>query len=151
KLAVKDVRAAALTALANLDANSHASSLGPVLGDPAAPIELREQSATLLARGNRPDTTAELMGVLPAAPARLQNVIAAGLAASKEGTEQLLTAVAAGKASARLLQERSVEVKLRATKLPDLKERLEQLTAGLPPPDQKLAQLLQQRRAGFHA
>ena len=145
----RDVRTAALTALANLDASNHAESLGHVLADPAAPIELREQAATLLTRGNRPDTAAELMRVLPTAPARLQNGIAAGLAASKEGAEQLLAAVASGKASARLLQERAVEVKLRATKLPDLKERLAELTAGLPAPDQKLTDLLKQRRDGF--
>jgi putative heme-binding domain-containing protein len=147
----RDLRAAALTSLANLDAANHAAALGRVLADPAAPIELREQAATLLARGNRDDTSAELMRVLPTAPARLQNGIATGLAGGKTGAEQLLAAVASGKASARLLQERAVEIKLLATKLPEVKERLAQLTAGLPAPDQKLNELLERRHKGFRS
>jgi putative heme-binding domain-containing protein len=79
----------------------------------------------------------------------LQNAIAAGLAGSKTGAEQLLEAVAAGKASARLLQERSVEVKLRAASLSRLEERLAQMTAGLPPADERINQLLKKRRDGF--
>jgi putative membrane-bound dehydrogenase-like protein len=151
ELGSREVRAAALTALANLDPRNHAASLGSVLGDAAAPVELREQAASLLARGNRPDTLAELVRVLPTAPARLQNTVAAGLAGSKKGAERLLEAVTAGKASARLLQERAVEVKLHASGLPDLKERLSRLTAGLPAADERLNELTQKRREGFRA
>ena len=42
-----------------------------------------------------------------------------GLAGSKTGAEKLLEAVAAGKASPRLLQERPVEVRLAGSKLTD--------------------------------
>jgi putative heme-binding domain-containing protein len=146
-----DERKAALTALGNLDAAGHASAIGEVLNDSAAPVDLREHAATLLARDNRPDTRSELVRALPTAPARLQAAIATGLVGSERGTEELLAAVAAGKASAHLLREKAVEVKLTASKLPNVKERVAQMTAGLPPADQELAKLLKKRRDGFHA
>jgi putative heme-binding domain-containing protein len=86
---------------------------------------------------------------LPSAPARLQTVIAAGLAASKEGGEKLLEAVAAGKASARLLQEKAVETPLFGGTIPNVKDRVAKLTKGLPPADQKIQELLAARRKGF--
>ncbi len=103
----------------------------------------------MLAQTNTSAAQIQLVQVLPAAPARLQNVIAAELARSRTGAEKLLDAIAAGKASARLLQERLVEILLLESKLPNLKERMAQLTKGLPPADQRLQQLVRQRRQGF--
>ena len=142
-------RNAALTALAGIDARKHAETLGKALTDADAPIGVRENAANLLARANQPETQAELLKALPTAPARLQNTIAAGLAGSKAGAEKLLEAIAAGKASPRLLQEKSVESKLMQQNIPGIKERLTKLTVGLPPADQKLEQLLKSRREGF--
>jgi putative heme-binding domain-containing protein len=146
-----DDRKAALSSLASLDSAGHASTIGAVLNDATAPVDLREHAATLLARDNRPDTLAELVRALPTAPARLQNAIATALAGSERGAEELLVAIASGKASAHLLQEKAVEVKLTASKVANVKERIAQLTAGLPPADQELAKLLKKRRDGFHA
>jgi putative heme-binding domain-containing protein len=142
-------RKAALDALANLDARRNAAVLGGVLADPDSPFPLREQSANLLARANQPETQAELLKVLPAAPARLQNVIATALAGSPEGVEKLLEAVKTGKASARLLQEPAVEARLKASRLPNLKDRLAELTAALPPAGKGMQDLLNRRREGF--
>jgi putative heme-binding domain-containing protein len=146
-----DERKTALTSLASLDAAGHAAAIGAVLNDSAAPVDLREHAATLLARDNRPDTRAELVRALPTAPARLQAAIATGLVGSEKGAEELLAAITIGKASAHLLREKAVEVKLNASKLPNLKDRVAQLTAGLPPADQELAKLLKKRRDGFRA
>jgi len=88
-----------------------------------------------------------LLKILSIAPASLQNVIAAGLVSSRQGAGKLLEAVAAGKASARLLQEPPVELRLQ--KHPELKDRLAVLTHGLPPADKSLQELLQQRRGNF--
>ncbi len=74
-------------------------------------------------------------------PARLQNAIAAGLAGSKPGAEKLFEAIGSGKASARLLQERVVEVKLNRVETARL-EGAGRRTAGrrgLPKVDDKLA------------
>src|SRR5262249_21330027 len=129
----------------------NAGTLGKVLADAEAPVGVRENAANLLARANLAETQAELLKVLPTAPARLQNTIAAGLAGSKTGGEKLLDAVAAGKASPRLLQEKAVEAKLTQLNVPGMKERIAKLTAGLPAADQKLQELLKKRRDGFLA
>jgi putative heme-binding domain-containing protein len=71
------------------------------------------------------------------------------LALSKEGGEKLLEIVAKGKASARILQDRLVALRLAAARIPNLKRRLTALTAGLPRADQKLQDLLRKRRAGY--
>jgi putative heme-binding domain-containing protein len=59
--------------------------------------------------------------------------------------------VKAGKASARLLQERPVEIRLGQTQLPNLKERIAKLTEGLPPASQRMQELMTTRRKGFLA
>ncbi|HWG47814.1 MAG TPA: PVC-type heme-binding CxxCH protein [Gemmataceae bacterium] len=142
-------RKAALDALANLDARRHAAVLGGVLGDAQSPFALRQQSANLLARANQSETQAELLKVLPTAPARLQTIIAAGLAGSPTGAEKLLEAVKIGKASARLLQDSAVAPFLKKSNPPKLKERLAELTAGLPPAGKGMQDLLNRRRASF--
>ncbi len=142
-------RRAALEALVKLDAARFASVLAGVLADAEAPIGLREQSANLLAQANLPQTQEELFKILPAAPARLQTIIAVGLAAGPAGAEKLLDAVKAGKASARLLQNPFVRARLDATHLPHLKERIEELTAGLPPADVDMQAILNRRRDAF--
>jgi putative heme-binding domain-containing protein len=144
-------RLAALDALAAINAVAHAKTLGGVLADAGLPINVREHAARLLAQANRSATRDQLLAALPAAPARLQNGIAAGLASSREGADKLLDAVAAGKASARLLQERAVVLALYAAKLPGLEVRLKKLTAGLPAADVKLAELVRTRRRGFQS
>jgi putative heme-binding domain-containing protein len=144
-------RAAALKALAAIDGVKYTPLAGRVLADAAEPVELREEAANLLARLNSTEAQVLLLAALPSAPARLQNVIAAGLAGSAAGAEKLLGAVVEGKASARLLQERTVRLKLEQAKVPDLAARVAKLTEGLPPADQKMEELLAKRRAGFLA
>lgn len=142
-------RQAALTALVAIDARQAVSDLGQVLADAAAPITLRERSASLLGGINQAEAQAELLKTLASAPGRLEVAIAVALASSRPGAEKLLDAVTAGKASARLLQERQVEVKLTGSNLPGLKDRVAKLTRGLQPADQRLLELLNRRRQGF--
>lgn len=137
------------SALAAIDARSNLNLFSKILADASEPIGLREHVIAVLAGINQPESRAELIKALPTMPARLQSAIAGGLAGSKAGAEQLLDAIATGKASARLLLERPVEVKLSQAKLPGLKERLAKLTAGLPRVDQRVEELLRQRRTGF--
>jgi len=142
-------RRAAVTALIAVSGGKQLPVMVRVLTDANAPPGLRDHVATALAGLNQAETRTELVKALPTAPARLQSAIAAGLAGSPQGAEQLLEAVAAGKASARLLLERPVEVRLSQSKLPKLKERVAKLTAGLPAVDQKLQELLKRRRDGY--
>jgi putative heme-binding domain-containing protein len=142
-------RRAALEALMKFDAPRYAPVLADVLANAEAPIGLREQSANLLAQANLPQTQEELLKILPTAPARLQTIIAVGVAASPAGAEKLLDAVKTGKASARLLQNPFIRARLDATKMPHLNERIEELTAGLPPAGADMQALLNRRRAAF--
>jgi putative heme-binding domain-containing protein len=142
-------RVAAITALANADARKHVALFGKILDDAGERITIREHAANTLARVNLPEAQAILAQGLPTAPARLQSVMALGLAASKEGAAKLLDLVAAGKASARLLKERPVELRLADSKIPDVKERLAKLTNGLPAIDPRMAALLKSRHDAF--
>jgi putative heme-binding domain-containing protein len=144
-------RVAACNALATMQPKIHCELLGKILTDGSEPHGLQEQVAEALTRANLPETRAELLKALPTAPARLQTGIAMRLAGSREGAEALLVAIAAGKASARLLQERAVVVRLEQTRARSLKDRLATLTKGLPPADQKLLETLGRRRAGYLA
>src|SRR6266851_3087919 len=102
-------REAALAALPALGPKRYIDLLGEVLADAGEPIELREKAAEVLGRLNQPSAQEELVKELAAAPQRLGLAIATVLAGSKTGAEKLLEAVAVGKASPRLLQERPVE------------------------------------------
>jgi putative heme-binding domain-containing protein len=147
--AAEPLRAAALTSLNTLDSSRHAVVLGKVLAAQSSPMTLREHAVRLLSQANQAEGREQLATVLALAPAKLQNAIAAGLAGSKQGAEKLLAAVAAGKASARLLQERAVETRLKGLRVPDLEKRLAKLTEGLPSADKRLLDLLTKRKEGF--
>ncbi len=142
-------RKSAIAALVTIEPKKHVDSLSHVLLDDAEKIGVREQIASSLAAANVAEAHTSLIQAFEKAPARLQTTIALGMAGSPQGGNKLLEAVAAGKASARLLQDRAVEAKLRQARIPDLKERLAKLTRGLPPADQKAQELIGKRTASF--
>jgi putative heme-binding domain-containing protein len=143
------LRVAALSSLTALDDQKFTPLIGRILADSNESFALREQSAHTLARLNHKEALTQMVNALPLVSARLQTVIAADLAGGRAGGEKLLEAVAAGKASARLLQERIVEVRLMAANIPDLKARLAKLTEGLPPADRRLQELFNRRKLAF--
>jgi putative heme-binding domain-containing protein len=138
-----------LAALLSIQPEKHVVFASRILVNPVEPEELREQAANSLAGTNLPAAQAELIKALQETPAPLQKVIALGMSGSKQGAEKLLDAVALGKASARLLQDRPVELRLEQARVPNLRERLTRLTRGLPPSDARLQELLNRRRSGF--
>ena len=140
-------RKSAMSALVSINATIQLKLLGGILADPTEPPPLRDHAAAALAKVNQAQARDELIKALPTAPARLQGVIALGLAGSPQGAELLLQAVTTGKASGRLLQERAVETRL--ARLPGFQERSAKLTAGLPSANQRLVQLIDQRAKGF--
>ncbi|HEV3261818.1 MAG TPA: PVC-type heme-binding CxxCH protein [Gemmataceae bacterium] len=142
-------RTAAMAALVAIDSGKHIALLGRLLADASEPYGLREKAVETLGRINQPAAQAELFKALEAAPERLEGGIATALAASRRGAEKLLETIAAGKASARLLQEPSVLLTLERAGIPDFKERLAKLTKGLAPADSRLEELMNRRRAGF--
>jgi putative heme-binding domain-containing protein len=119
---------------------------GPIAGrlaDASEPMPVREAAARGLGQLNQPDARAALVDAIAAAPSRLSAVIAEALVAAKPGAEQLCEVVERGKASPRLLADRTVRAKLETH---GLKDRVERLTAGLPPADRQTEELIASRR-----
>ena len=140
-----DVHVAALTALVAIDPAKHLGLLGSIVRDRNASGALRSGAARALGTLNRPESRAELIAAFAYVPADLATGIAAGLAGTPQGGEELLAAVAAGKASPQLLLDRAVQNQLRQHRLHDLEKRLAKLTAGLPSLDEKIAKLIRDR------
>lgn len=142
-------RGKAAAALAAIAPAEHIDTLAKVLVSGREEEALRKMVADALASTNQPAAQAALIQSLTSASAPLQVHIARALAGSQQGAEQLLKAVQEGKASARLLQEREVEQRLRQANPPHVSERLLNLTKGLPPASAALQELLHKRRDGF--
>jgi putative heme-binding domain-containing protein len=123
--------------------------VGDVLADAAAPMTMRDEAANLLGNLDLVEAKTVLLGNLASAPERLQSAIAQALVRRRDGAEALLQAIAAGKASARLLQQRPVTISLESSGLPQVAERITTLLKGLPKADEKLAALYSSRRDGF--
>jgi putative heme-binding domain-containing protein len=150
KTGVKDAqRKSAVTALFIIEPQKHISEFATVLANPKEPIEFREQVAQALAGTNQPGAYTALVQTLQTAPARLQTSIALALASSAPGGEKLLQAVTEGKASARLLQEKGIALRLKQAKVANLDDRLAKLTKGLPAADERMLALLKERRTQF--
>lgn len=142
-------RKSACSALATIDPEASSAFLGDLLCNAQVIAAVREHAASVLSGINRPKARSELIAALPTAPARLQTFIATGLAGNKDGALQLLDAIAAGKASPRLLQDWPVKIRLSQTRPPGWEKRVAELTAGLPAAEARLEKLFQQRKAGF--
>jgi putative heme-binding domain-containing protein len=141
------LRTVALESLVAIDAKRNLPELGKLLADSQVNAAIREQAARLLASLNQEPARAELIRALPIASESLQNVIASALAGAPVGARDLVKAIAAGKASARLLQEWNVHIQI--SKYPELKDEVERLTHSLPPADKRLRDLIASRHAGF--
>ena len=111
---------------------------------------MRQKAAQVLAGIQTEDARGSLLLALRTAPERLAVEIAAGLAGTREGGDRLLSVIAEGKASPRLISEPAVHIRLEANPPPELAERRAKLTVGLPPRDQRLRQIIDQRRDGFN-
>jgi len=71
------------------------------------------------------------------------------LAGDKFGADLLLASIGKGEAPARLLQEKAVVDRLKATGVKDLDAKLKDLTKNIPPAEKRVEDLLKARTAGF--
>ncbi len=143
------LRADAISSLAEIHPDHSLHILSSHLGNAAEPLALRQHVAATLGQRQQPDVYAELVRHLRVAPEELGVHIASGLAGGRGGAEILLAEIAAGKASPRLLLHPLVNRRLRASRVPDIEQRIAKLTEGYPPAEERLQQLIQGRRAGF--
>jgi putative heme-binding domain-containing protein len=151
KRAPQAVRESALAVLVSTEPAKRIPLLAQILSDATEPVAMRLKAAQLLAAMNRAQAQAELLKSLVTAPQQLAVTIAAGLATTPRGAQKLLDAVDAGKASAQLVQERQVAMRLDQTQAPELRDRVAKLSRGLPSPDKRVQELLTSRRSRFRA
>ncbi|MEQ8789580.1 MAG: c-type cytochrome [Pirellulaceae bacterium] len=144
-----ELRGEALEACAAIDPESAVEPLANILADAQQPPVLRTRAVVGLTSINRQEARHALAAQLPLAHFQLAAEIASGLGRHRDGAEQLLAAVKQGKASPQLLMQREVQFVLRASGLPDWQARVEALTTGVTPLDERTAQLLAERRRTF--
>jgi putative heme-binding domain-containing protein len=143
------LRASAIDACVAIDPGRTCDLAKQLIAAQDCPIAVRERAALAIGAANDAAGRETILTVLAAAPDRLARAIGQALAMSPEGAEQLLTAIAAGKASAALLQEPAIESQLRNQKLPDFDARVAALTENIPARDERVQQLIAARAAGF--
>lgn len=144
-----DVRIDAIMACVAIDGPASVEMLGKVLTNEKEELALRQRAARQLGLVNNDAARTALLSFLPTAPERLAVEISASLAKSKPGGEALLKAIAAGKASALLLQEPLVTNQLTQQNIEQLNEQITKLTADLPSRDEQLRRLIEDRLTEF--
>lgn len=140
-------RLAAIGAVMRVDVATGRRAIERVLADPAQPAALRAQAGQALGALNSPADRSALTAALVGAPSSLEQSLALALAGTPEGVDALLDAMAAGKASPRLLQDRPIAERLKRRLNPRREERIAELTARLPPADQRIRKLISERLA----
>ena len=148
-----ELRAEALEIALRHYGSEFTEAIGDVLADQAAPVALREKLALSLAADPKAlqyqSVREGIRYAMKPAPYRFQAAVASALSGSRLGADLLLEAVRKTNASPQLLQDRAILERLRAAKVPDLDKQLAELTKGLQPADQKLADLIKQRTTRF--
>ncbi len=144
-------RAVVARALVSLNPNENLSALAPLTGDGSVPASLREGVTRAVARRDAAGSKDLLVEAMRTASFRVQVTLAQALAGSSVGAESLLGLIEAGQATPRLLIDRSVKAKLEAAKPARGAERITKLTAGLPPVNDGIQKLIDQRRDGYAA
>jgi putative heme-binding domain-containing protein len=145
-----DVRTTAAATAAALDAQQTTAALAMIVSSGAEPMPLRRAVARQLGASDTPEARSTLAAAIVTAPAALQQPFALALASTKEGAELLLERVAAGKASARLLQDKPVVNQLKSSGAADVESRIADLTRNLPSADDAIRQVIA-RVAADHA
>ncbi len=102
----------------------------------------------LLAKPTTTDSTVAIE-VVKSAPYASALAIATGLAGDQFGADLLLLAVKKGEAPARLLQEKTIVDRLRATKVKDIDARIAELTKGIAAPEKRIDDLIRKRGDAF--
>lgn len=112
---------------------------------------VRRRAAELLGQTNHPAAVKALESQLTLAPHEVAITIARSLAGQKPGAEFLLKNISEGKASGALLQDTVIQEKLKTSGAADVGPSLEQILKDLPPVDQRIVELIAQRREAYRA
>ncbi len=143
------VRAAASQAFVSLETTAANRALATALGSADLTGVDRQKLLDMLTSGSDADVAAGLQVVLKASSLRLQTLIAETLTSDAAGGEVLLALVKAGQASPRLLMLPNINARLLGHKLPNWKQRLDELTAGLPTDAEARDKLIAERKVAL--
>lgn len=146
---IPSLRQSALEALSAIDPPRSLPLLSQCIENADVPLAERQRASETLSQINTPHSRAELLRLLRVVPDQLSVTVSRGLASSRDGGEELLSAVSEGKVSARVLQDKVVEGRLAASNLPNLSDRMAKLLKDLPAEDERARQVLSARLAGF--
>ena len=139
------LRVSAAKAIAAIDPAGAVQPLVAVLNDPAASPALRDGCAAALGAVRDPSAAPAMLTAITVAPQGVQRTLALAMSGTRQGADALLAAVGAGKASPRLLLDKTVRDKLRAAGVEDFDTRLSTLTKGLPDVDAAVQKLIDDR------
>ncbi|QDU95320.1 DUF7133 domain-containing protein [Lignipirellula cremea] len=145
-----ELRVAAAQALIALDARPEGlAALQSLLADATAGLDIRRTAAQALGAVDAEAARSMLVDAAPHSAAPLQREIALALCQTRAGAEQLLGAIALGKASARLLQDQTVGERFAGQATAEMKTQAAMLTRDLPSVESRLAELITERAAAF--
>lgn len=144
-----DKRLTALTALTRIHPARCQATSAELLQQTNTPPALRNTAVLNLASSANSAHLPITLAALATAPATVVAEAAPRFASHRPGAEALLQAVSQGKLSPRLLQEKIILDRLRAAKVENLEARVKELTRGLPPAEQRIADLIRTRSAAF--
>ena len=145
----EEPRRTLLAASIKVDAGRGVPAAAAVLADATLPAAVRDAAAGVLGGVDAAAAREPLVRGIAAAPAALQRNIALALATTRDGGEALLAAVAAGKASPRLLQDRQVAGAVERCGAADATKRIGVLTAGLPSADAEIQKRIGRVNAAY--
>jgi putative heme-binding domain-containing protein len=145
-----EARGSAAKALLALAPTTATPALATALADATEPLGYRIRLGELLSEHKTADALTAVVAAMKSAPYRTQLRWGVALSSSTPGAEALLSAVASGAASPRLLQSIGIKNRIQASKPDHWQERLTQLTKNLPPADLARDQLIAERRTAYN-
>ncbi len=115
------------------------------------PAETRERVLSLILSRRSEEVQPILEDAMRQATAGEQRELAAELAGDRGGAAALMSLVASGRCSARLLTDASLQQRLQAALGSEIAARIDELTAGLPSANEEVERLIAERRQSFRA
>jgi putative heme-binding domain-containing protein len=141
----RSLRLQAADTLIELNPDSAIGPLAEWLSDADVPRPLRVAAVQRLGQIGSQAAIDQLVRNLKTAPSQLAREIAGALAGTPDGSRALLKAVDAGQASPRLLSNPGVVEPMRQHELANLQSRLDELTAGVMPANERRQKLIDKR------
>ncbi len=140
---------AASQTLAAWKSNEVWRALAPLTGEPTLSQILRARITGGLAIEGLGEPEIVASEVFRGAPGKIQQQFASALAGSRPGARILLAAVSAGAASPRLLVDQAVSDRLAGLNDPQLKGEQDRLTKNMPPANEAVQKIIDERRGHF--